>query len=1172
MIIKRVSRERPERSSAMPSLVERLTENFYQWEVRGRGWQVWPYPVDIEPPFVPFSHAISSERRIDDGRRPSDTPKTLAYASLAGAMLSLIILLGSFHPFFLFLTLCFSLWPSAYFFKGQDNTLVLIKDSETEEQEEVELPQTLEISQEELCFMQMLLPSEAEIGRVSSGQLLLSLKYVRFPVSFEIIGTHKEIVLQVTCHRDDKDQTLSQLQAHFPEGYYVARDDAMRHALTDVLGQESSDAIVVDFGLSNEFMQPTNTALDFRNDPLTTFFGALSHLEIKEAGFFQVIFKPVREDWAGSIKRSVIDWNGDAFFLDAPDIAKKAVQKIEHPLFAAVIRAGGVASGKDAALDIVRRIGAGLEQFSLPESNSFIPLSNDEYDADDHVSDVLLRQSHRSGMLLNAEELVSLVHLPSSSVKAENLVRLSKKGKTAPLIAVGNALTLGENIHGGKRTIVGLNPAQRMRHLYAIGASGTGKSTLLLNMIIQDIKNGEGVGVLDPHGDLIDRILEFIPEERHRDVVLFDPADTEYPIGFNILSARSELEKTLFASDLVSVFRRFSTSWGDQMNSVLANALLAFLENPQGGTLRDLRQFLIDKAYREAYLRGVTDPEVIFYWEREFPLLAGRPQAPILTRLDTFLRPRVIRNIVSQKENRLNFREMLDHSKIFLCKLTQGGIGEENSYLLGSLLVSKLHQTVMSRQDTPEEHRKNFFLYIDEFQHFTTPSMEAMLSGARKYHLALILAHQELRQIWGKDRDVASSVISNPYTRICFRLGDFDAQKLQEGFSSFNAKDLQSLGTGEAICRMERAEYDFTLTCPQAPQILQETAKSRRETIVALSRSAYAAKREEVEGQAREFTAPLAVRAGKGPSQAKAERPLYNQKNLREENKRSEIGDVSYDEREFLRHISTHPGLFVTKIYAALGLSGYKGDKIKEGLLGKGFVIQEETRHGEGGRVAKVLVLTAKGEQYLSLPLSGKGGDLHKEFQLMIREQAELLGWKAKIEERIQESGESVDIGLERDEMTVAIEISVTTDADNEIRNIRKCLVAGYDYVICAVSEDATLQALKTKGRRTFSIEERKRIRYVSPTMVKVLLDEMAGRTVVSERNGGNSSNRNQKQMLDTREAANFLDVSTLTLYSWVSQRKIPHVKVGRLTKFKLEDLVIWLNRRRKEETNGHHL
>ncbi len=279
------------------------------------------------------------------------------------------------------------------------------------------------------------------------------------------------------------------------------------------------------------------------------------------------------------------------------------------------------------------------------------------------------------------------------------------------------------------------------------------------------------------------------------------------------------------------------------MNTVLANAIMAFLESSEGGTLSDLRRFLVEPGFRAQFLPTVQDPEIVYYWQKEFPLLTGKPQGPILTRLDTFLRPKVIRHMVSQKENRIDFAAIMNGRKILLAKLSQGFIGEENSYLLGTLIVSKLNQTAVSRQNMAASERKHFYLYVDEFHNFVTPSLAAILAGARKYNLGLVLAHQELHQLSNRDSDVASAVISNPYTRVCFRLGDFDAKKLEEGFSFFKAKDLQNLSVGHAVCRIERAEYDFNLKITPLPAVEAELAARRREQIVAASRERYATRR-----------------------------------------------------------------------------------------------------------------------------------------------------------------------------------------------------------------------------------------------------------------------------------------------------------------------------------------
>lgn len=1037
MIIKRISKERLESPSFIPSLSEKLTEHFYQWEMRGRGWQLWPYPVDIEPPFVPFSHILPAEKPTDDGRRPSDAPKHVAYFSVVFSVLLLMFFVFSMNTVLFALACCFSIWPAIYFSQKKEIIEVEADSPEITDGEEIDFPDPSVAMEGNLRFIKILLSPEIEVGREVSEHLLLAMKYVHAPIAFEALGTENEIVLQLVCHKEDKEQLVSQLKAQFPEAHLSEGGDATERALMDAFskGDEYENGVIVDYGLSDEFMQPIGTVRDFRADPLAAFLGTLSHLGSREAGLFQVLIKPVQHDWAGSIRRSVVDWEGGPFFSDAPELTKHAHEKTSRPLFATVIRTCGLSRNREEAFAIVKRMGAALEQFSLPGSNGLIPLSNEGYDFDDHFEDVLSRQSHRSGMLLNVEELVSVVHLPSSSVKAEKLIRWDKKSKAAPSITTGHTLTLGENIHGDARTAVGLSPAQRMRHTYVIGASGTGKSTLLLNMILQDIKNGEGVGVLDPHGDLINQILGYIPDERLSDVVLFDPSDAEYPIGFNILSAHSELEKNLLSSDLVAGFRRLSTSWGDQMTSVLGNAILAFLESESGGTLSDLRRFLIEPKFRKSFLSTVKDPEVIYYWEKEYPLLAGRPQAPLLTRLDTFLRPKLIRYIVSQKENKVDFRGVMDKGKIFLAKLSQGAIGEENSYLLGTLLVSKIHQIAMSRQELKESDRKNFYLYIDEFQNFITPSMAAILSGARKYRLGLVLAHQELRQLWSKDTEVASSVIANPCTRICFRLGEFDAQKLKEGFSSFDAKDLQNLGVGEAVGRVERTEYDFNLKTSPLPCVDETVAESRRERIVTLSREKYATPRENVE-------AVLAIGRNGIPSPIDLEASEEKEKS-----KRPEIGENEKQEKK--TQIVSRPYI-------------EKAEKIIPDRL-----LPEDPA-----------------------PL-GRGGQQHKYIQQLIKKIAEHKGYRATIEKQVLNGAGRIDVALEKEYKKIACEISITSSEEQELGNVQKCLAAGYDPVILISSEKRNLNKMKEFISSRIEEESLQKVLFLDTEEVILYLDEL---------------------------------------------------------------------------------
>lgn len=808
----------PWEEAPLQSQVERLTAQFYGWERRGRGWQVWPYAVELEPPFQPFlGHFASPVAAYDDGRRP-------------GFFESLVEKLRG--------------GTRGGTYSGQRPEYASEFEYSLNEPDPYSAPS-------QLSELQISVSPEFKITKDRAEQFLLSLAYCRYPIALELVGTDRSLTLQFAAAKSDEPQLRQQFTSLFA-GTSVREGKRFLEALWEADGERG--AAIADFGLSNEFMRPLKVCERLDPDPLMPVAGALSHLKEGELGILQVLFKRARAPWAESVIRSVTDDEGGAFFADDPKILSLSREKVSHPLFACVIRAGARSPEYGRAWEIVRYIGGALAQFARPTSNELIPLTNDGYPDGVHAEDLLLRQARRTGMLLNSGELLSLMHPSLAPVSIPRLKRKETKTKRAPAIAQGHRLVLGANAHQGESVEISLNPETRVRHAYVIGASGTGKSTLLLNMIIQDLQNGEGVGVLDPHGDLIDQILGHVPEERFEDVVLFDPSDEGHPVGFNILSAHSELEKNLLGSDLVATFRRLSAHWGDQMDSVLANAIVAFLESDRGGTLLDLRRFLVEEDFRDAFLNTVHDPEIVYYWQREFRLLKGKPQGPILTRLDTFLRPKLIRYMVAQRENRLDFGGIMNRKKIFLAKLAQGMIGESNAYLLGALLVSKFHQLAMGRQEIGASERSPFYLYIDEFQNFVTPSMASILSGARKYRLGLILAHQELRQLWGKDAEVASAVISNPSTRICFRLGDFDAKKLAPGFSFFDAEDLQNLGVGEAICRVERAENDFNLKTLPLPKVSPQTARDRRERLVALSRERYGRSREEVkQALAREF-------------------------------------------------------------------------------------------------------------------------------------------------------------------------------------------------------------------------------------------------------------------------------------------------------------------------------
>lgn len=796
----------------------------------GRGWEVFDHPVSLEPAASGFSNAQSTHCAavpavIDDGRYPGLLERRLL--------------------------------PKRSEIQCPPDSHSTIR------------PRFLEPAPTSfpVVELQVSLPETSVVTAELMERLLLNIARRSVPSAFEIVGNDEQVIVQFAVRESDADHTAQQIKSHFSE-CTVSRGNAYLKSLFEQRGAgspNSIDSLVVDFGLSRECLCPLLTPRSFEPDPLIGLIGSLSDLNRGEALVLQALFQTTRERWNESFLNALTDENGAPRFRESKDLLTHAKQKFSRPLLAVSLRCGVMASSQSRALQIARGLAGTLQTLASPNGNDLIALQELGLEPADRIDSLIHRISYRKGMLLNVSELAGLAHFPSASVKSSVLKREQLKTKAAPAIASGHSLVLGENYHRGERRQVSLSEEQRTRHIHLIGQTGSGKSTLLLSLIKQDLDQNQGLCVIDPHGDLIDLLVKNVPENRLNDVILFDASDADYPIGFNILQARSGLERTILSSDLVATFRRMSTSWGDVMDSVLANAILAFVESSRGGSLFELKRFLVEKDFRTEYLKSVTDEAIVYFWENEFPLIAGKPQASILIRLDAFLRQSLIRNIVCQKENKLDFRSIMDDRKILLIKLSQGLIGEENAYLLGTMLVSRLYQAALSRQDSQD--RPYFWLYLDEFHHFITPSMERILSGTRKYNLGLILAHQEFRQMQARSQEVASSVLSNCYTRICFRLGDNDAEKFAGGFSFFDGKALQNLGVGEAIARVERADFDFNLSVNQVSMVTEELSRNRINAVTNLARRNFGRQKAEVEAGLRTVRIEAAVPRSKTQQQ-----------------------------------------------------------------------------------------------------------------------------------------------------------------------------------------------------------------------------------------------------------------------------------------------------------------
>ncbi len=424
------------------------------------------------------------------------------------------------------------------------------------------------------------------------------------------------------------------------------------------------------------------------------------------------------------------------------------------------------------------------------------------------------------------------------------------------------------------RTKFGIKRDDRRRHTYLIGKTGMGKTTVLENMIISDIRAGNGVTVVDPHGDLIEKVIDFIPSYRINDVIVFNPADTEYPIGFNVLENVNPNERHLVASGLMGVFTKiWAGVWSARMEYILNNCILALLEYP-GSTMLGIARILVDKAFRKKVVEKISDPIVKGFWLHEFSSynekFRNEAIAPIQNKVGQFLSGAIIRNIVGQPKSAVNLREAMDNQKILLINLSKGRIGEDNSALLGAMLVTKLQLAAMSRVNIPESERKDFYLYVDEFQNFATESFASILSEARKYRLNLIIAHQYIEQL---EEEVQAAVFGNVGTITCFRIGAADAEFLaKEFFPIFAEEDLLNLAKYEVAMKLM---IDGVASEPFSATTLPplEGKTNNREKVIRASQERYGTPRTIVEERILRWSGVTEMYAGAADEENTAYRP-----------------------------------------------------------------------------------------------------------------------------------------------------------------------------------------------------------------------------------------------------------------------------------------------------------
>lgn len=557
-----------------------------------------------------------------------------------------------------------------------------------------------------------------------------------------------------------------------------------------------------------------------------------------------------------------------------------AVDKLNRLLFTCNVRVSIITpvAARPQAEAKVDEITGSFRQFNLPHCNGFEQGSLKE-------SPTLPLGFQIPSFVFSNEEIATLWHVPNILVKIPNfdwvLSRKLEPPVDLPVVTEtqnDDLTVLGEAVFRGHRTKFGIKTDDRRRHIYTIGKTGMGKSTLLENMIYSDILGGKGVALIDPHGDLVEAVLKLIPKERTNDVILFDPADKEFPMAFNMLSCKDPEQGVLVVSGLMSIFKKmWPEAFSGRMEYILRNTLLALIESGNQSMLGIMRMFS-DPVFRKKILEHVENHMVKSFWQDEFTSWSEKYQtealAAIQNKVGQLLSAPLIRNIVGQVVSKVDFRHAMDTGKIILMNLSKGRLGEDNSAFLGSMFVTKFQLDAMSRADIPEKDRRDFYLYVDEFQNFATESFATILSEARKYRLNLTVAHQYVNQLLleGNNTALRDAVFGNVGSMICYQVGSDDAEPLSEQFEEMVLpKDILSLPKYHAYTRLmikgvpSKPFSVSTLPPPQVP--LDE---KRVETVRRLSRERYAEDRKTVEDKITKWVQSARESAGEAKTAVKA--------------------------------------------------------------------------------------------------------------------------------------------------------------------------------------------------------------------------------------------------------------------------------------------------------------
>jgi len=745
---------------------------------------------------------------------------------------------------------------------------------------------SLEFVREKIAVMEQLYSTLSSIRPRSFWQELEGFPY--FTLEIAVPFNQEGIAFYLAVPRQQMNSVEKQIHSFFP---FVSVEQIDGYNIFVPKGEVAGAYLKQ----CKEKFLPLRTFRDLESDPLNSITNSLTKLDPqKEGAAIQVVVLPTspgknpqatlvaREMKQGKTLKQATEKINRPFVTFLKEVfshreksdekVKLAGEKERHVLtqgeekiieaieskarknsFQVNLRVIASAPSQERAEGILSDIVNSFDKFEAVEGNSFKKVIAKNLKK--FISSFVYRIFKRNkASILSTEELSSIFHFGVNILRAApRIVAAKSRAASCPPNMPKEGLVLGENIFRDQKTVVRIGRDDRRRHLYTIGQTGTGKSSFLAGLIRQDIEAGEGLCVIDPHGELVNKVLSYIPEKRIKDVILFDPGDVERPMGLNLLEYSRPEQKTFVINEMIDIFDKLynlKEVGGPMFEQYMRNAMLLVMAHPDSGsTLLEISRVLSDPEFRKFKLDHCSDPVVVNFWTKEAEKAGGEAalanMVPYITsKLTSFIANDIMRPIIAQQKSSFNLREVMDGQKIVLMNLSKGTIGELNAYLLGMVMVGKILIAAMSRVDVPEEKRKDFYLYIDEFHNFTTDSIVSILSEARKYKLNLIIAHQFLKQLTERIRD---AVFGNVGSLAAFRIGPEDAEFVAKQYEPvFNSYDLINLDNYHTYLRMivnGQVGTPFSMKTLPAPAGDNSVEAKVKE----LSRQTYGQPREEVE-------------------------------------------------------------------------------------------------------------------------------------------------------------------------------------------------------------------------------------------------------------------------------------------------------------------------------------